>query len=83
MAEYKLKSGAVVTDEDIEAIAKSISHGELPGEWTGEPVVGRPRLADEPLVTVPVKFPASVVARIDQQTNNRSDFIRKAVLACL
>ncbi len=83
MAEYKLKSGTVVTDEDIERIAESIARGELPGEWTGEAVVGRPRLSDEKLVTVPVKFPESVVARIDEQTNNRSDFIRKAVMACL
>jgi len=43
MAEYKLKSGTVVTDEDIERIAESIARGELPGEWTGEAVVGRPR----------------------------------------
>ena len=78
-----MKSGAVVTDEDIELIAKSVERGELPGEWTGEPVVGRPRISSEPLVTVPVKFPESVVAEIDRKTNNRSDFIRKAVMACL
>ena len=40
--EYKLKSGAVVTDEDIEAMAEAIGRGELPGEWTGEVMVGRP-----------------------------------------
>lgn len=83
MAEYRLKSGAVVSDEDIERIAEAIAQGKLPGEWTGNPVVGRPRISNEPLITVPVKFPESVVARIDERTNNRSDFIRKAVLACL
>ena len=83
MAEYKLKSGTIVTDEDIERIADAIARGDLPGEWSGEAVVGRPRISNERLITVPVKFPESVVAQIDRQTNNRSDFIRKAVMACL
>ena len=81
--EYKLKSGAVVTDKDIEAMAEAIGRGELPGEWTGEVMVGRPRISDERLITVPVKFPASVVAQIDRVSKNRSDFIRKAVAAYL
>ena len=81
--EYTLKSGAVVTDKDIEALAAAIERGELPGEWTGEPVVGRPRISDEKLITVPVKFPESVVAQIDAVSSNRSDFIRKAVASCL
>ena len=83
MAEYRLKSGAIVTDEDIERIAEAAARGNLPGEWSGEAVVGRPRISDERLITVPVKFPESVVAKIDAKTNNRSDFIRKAVISCL
>ena len=83
MAEYKLKSGTIVTDEDIERIANAIARGDLPGEWSGEAVVGRPRISNERLITVPVKFPESVVEQIDKKTNNRSDFIRKAVIACL
>ena len=83
MAEYELKSGAVVTDKDIEQMAEAIARGELPGAWTGDAVVGRPRISDEPLITVPVKFPESVVAQIDKRSNNRSEFIRKAVIACL
>ena len=81
--EYKLKSGAVVTDADIEALVSRIEQGDLPGEWTGDVVVGRPRLSNEELITVPVKFPASVVAQIDKRSSNRSDFIRKAVAAFL
>ena len=81
--EYKLKSGAVVTDEDIQHMVAAIEKGELPGEWSGEAVVGRPRLSEEKLITVPVKFPESVVAQIDAVSNNRSDFIRKAVASCL
>lgn len=80
---YKLKSGAVVSDKDIDAIAEACARGELPGTWTGEVTVGRPRLSNEKLVTVPVKFPASVVAAIDRKTSNRSDFIRQAVAAQL
>lgn len=44
---------------------------------------GPAAVADEPLVTVPVKFPRSMVAAIDGKTKNRSDFIRKAVAAAL
>ena len=47
--EYTLRSGKVVTDEQIEAMAEAIEAGSLPGQWSGEVVVGRPRLADEPL----------------------------------
>ena len=82
--EYTLKSGAVIDDDDIEEIGRGIERGELPGEnWSGEVVVGRPRLANEPLVTVPVKFPISMVEAIDSRTDNRSDYIRKAVAATL
>ena len=81
--EYTLKSGKVVTDEDIRQMVEAIERGELPGDWSGEVVRGRPRLANEPLVTVPVKFPKSVVDQIDARTGNRSEFIRKAVAAQL
>ena len=81
---YKLKSGAIVSDEDIEALSRDIEAGKLPGPgWSGEVVRGRPRISDEALVTVPVKFPVSMVAAIDRKTNNRSDYIRKAVAATL
>ena len=81
--EYRLKSGAVISDADIEELASQIEQGNLPGEWTGEVIKGRPRLSNEELITVPVKFPASVVAQIDKRSSNRSDFIRKAVAAFL
>ena len=81
--EYTLKSGKVMTDEDIRQMAEAIERGELPGSWSGEVIRGRPRLANEPLVTIPVKFPQSMVNQIDARTNNRSDFIRKAVAAQL
>lgn len=80
---YKLKSGAIVSDEDIKAMSEAIERGELPGEWTGDVIKGRPRLTNERLITVPVKFPESVVEQIDRVSSNRSDFIRKAVASAL
>ena len=55
--EYTLRSGKVVTDEQIEAMAEAIEAGSLPGQWSGEVVVGRPRLADEPLDVISFKVP--------------------------
>ena len=81
--QYELQSGAIVTDEDIDYLAEAIAKGNLPGKWTGAVTQGRPRLSNERLVTVPVKFPESVVAQIDKRTSNRSEFIRKAVAAQL
>ena len=57
--EYTLRSGKVVTDEQIEAMAEAIEAGSLPGQWSGEVVVGRPRLADEPLDVISFKVPHS------------------------
>lgn len=82
MAEYKLANGGVLTDEDIDRIC-----AEFESEtWAGrlERIhQGPAAVSDEPLVTVPVKFPRSMVAAIDGKTKNRSDFIRKAVAAAL
>lgn len=85
MAEYTIKGGRVLTDEDIERLGEACEREEYPGEpgeWIVRPQ-GRPALSDEPLVSVNVKFPRSMVAAIDSKTKNRSDFIRKAVAAAL
>lgn len=85
MATYKIKGGKTLTDEEIEALGEAAERGEYPGEpgeWVVRPK-GRPALTDEPLVNVNVKFPQSMVAAIDAQGKNRSDFIRKAVAAAL
>ena len=82
MAEYKLANGGILTDEDIER--ESVEYET--GTWEGrlERIhAGRPALTDERMITVPVKFPASMVAAIDQRSGNRSDFIRRAVAATL
>ena len=86
MAEYRLANGGVITDEEIEAECEKYETGTWEGHLT-DIRIGRPRLSEEgrgePSITVPVKFPASMVAAIDQRTNNRSDFIRRAVAAAL
>ena len=82
MAEYKLANGTVITDADIDHICEEFENES----WVGrlERIhVGPAAVADEPLITVPVKFPASMVTAIDAKTKNRSDFIRKAVAASL
>lgn len=85
MAEYRLKGGYTITDEEIERLGEACERGDYPGEpgeWVVRPQ-GRPALSDEPLVNVNVKFPKSMVAAIDAKGGTRSDFIRKAVAAAL
>lgn len=82
--QYTLKSGKVVTDEEIEAMAEAVASGELPGQWSGDVVIGRPRLADEPLDVISFKVPhstAQVIKRAaEQEGESRSAFLRKAAL---
>lgn len=82
MAEYKLANGSVLTDADIELVCKELE-GESRAGRLERIHRGPAAVADEPLVTVPVKFPRSMVAAIDAKGSNRSDFIRKAVAAAL
>ena len=79
---YKLKNGYILTDEEIEERSKVYESGDWEG--TLENIkVGRPTSFDEVLVTVPVKFPKSMVDKIDEISENRSDFIRRAVAGSL
>lgn len=82
MAEYKLANGGVLTDEDIDRICREFETeswaGRLQRIHQGPAVV-----ADEPLVTVTVKIPQSMVEAIDERAQNRSDFIRRAIAAAL
>ena len=82
MAEYKLANGGVLTDDDIDRICKEFETES----WTGRLQrihQGPAAVADEPLVTVTVKIPQSMVEAIDERSQNRSDFIRKAIVAAL
>ena len=82
MTEYELTNGYVLDDDEIEARAAEYESGDWEGRLESiHP--GRAPAVDEPLVTVTVKFPASMVAAIDEKTDNRSDYIRRAVAATL
>lgn len=82
--EYTLKSGRVITDAEIEAVAEAAESGVLPGQWSGSVVVDRPRLADESLDVISFKVPHSAALAIkraaEQEGESRSAFLRKAAL---
>ena len=71
-----------VTDEQLESLESDAAHGVFHGE-ARKVVMGRPRLTDEPLRAITVTLPESMVKSIDERSKNRSDFIRKAIAACL
>ncbi len=82
MSKYTLANGTTITDADIDELCKAFESES----WTGhlERIHHGPAaISDEQLITVAVKFPKSMVKAIDDQTKNRSDFIRKAVAASL
>ena len=56
------------------------------GTWDGRLdciPVGPAAIADEPLVTVTVKFPASMIAAVDERSSDRFAYIRRAVAAAI
>ena len=80
--EYTLKSGATVTDEDLERIAEAFERGEFPGK-PGKLVVGRPRLSPEPLEVFSFKIPRSMAQtgnRAAEAGESRSSFLRDAAM---
>lgn len=82
MADYKLANGGVLTTDDIEQECAEYENGTWEGRLD-RIHVGPAAVSDEPLVTVTVKFPASMIAAVDAQTSNRSDYIRRAVAAAI
>lgn len=85
MAEYKIKGGHILTDEDFERMAEEAERGEYPGtpgEWVVRPQ-GRPPLADEELVTIAFKVTRSQRDALDRKAasrkETRSQFIRDAL----
>ena len=79
---YELADGTALTREDIERESEEMARGTWDGRL--ERIhVGPDPVADEPLVTISVRFPASMVAAIDKKSGNRSDYIRRAVASAL
>ena len=82
MAEYKLANGGTITTEDIERECAEYENGTWEGRLD-RIHVGPAAVSEEPLVTVTVKFPASMIAAIDERSANRSDYIRRAVATAI
>lgn len=73
-------AGTVLTDEVLDRWAAEYET-DAPMSF-GKPHAGRPKIAED-LVTVSVRLPRAQVEAIDRQSGNRSEFIRRAVAACL
>lgn len=85
MAEYRIKGGHILTDEDFERMAEEAERGEYPGTpgvWVVRPQ-GRPHLSDEELVTIAFKVPRSQRDALDRKAasrkETRSQFMREAL----
>lgn len=85
MAEYVLKGGATLTDDQIEELARKAEQGDYPGgpgAWVIRPQ-GRPVQFAEDLVTVTLRVPASMRDALDQKARaegkTRSQFLRQAI----
>ena len=85
MAEYRIKGGHTLTDEDFERMAEEAERGEYPGTpgtWVVRPQ-GRPPLSDEELVTIAFKVPRSQRDALDRKAasrkETRSQFMRNAL----
>ena len=84
--EYVLKSGKKLTEKDIECLNEAIESGDLSALGKrGKIEVGRPRLSNEPLVTMTFKIPQSDAKRIQSayelEGTSRSDFLRRASIS--
>ena len=80
---YTLPNGHVLTDEEIEAMAREWEDGT----WKGHLVelrVGRPRLSEEPNANLSFKCPKSGAEMIEKAAElsgmKKSAFIREAAL---
>lgn len=84
MNTYRTKSGATLTDDEIECLGQAAERGEYPGT-PGEFIIspGRPRLSDEELVTIAFKVPRSHRDALDRmaeaQGETRSQFMRETL----
>lgn len=85
MAEYVLKGGTTLTDDQIEELASKAEQGDYPGSpgaWVIRPQ-GRPTQFAEDLVTVTLRVPASMRDALDQKARaegkTRSQFLRQAI----
>lgn len=67
----------------IKKTVRMIEAGRINELGWGPIHYGRPPLTHEELKLISVKLPVSLVEQVDKKTNNRSEFIRKAIYAAL
>ena len=82
MAEYRLESGSVIDDTDIDRICDEFESESWEGSL--ERVhLGPASECEEPWVSVSVDLPQSMLDAIDARSTDRPGFIRAAVAAAL
>lgn len=76
----ELESMFDVTSEQIQQWDEMLVRGEVPGESTGDVIMGRPLKFDEPMKTIVFKEPEGRIAAIDSRAEDlgmrRSDYLR-------
>ena len=79
--EFKTASGELLTDEQLDEMAKEYEDGTWEGH--GEVTKGRPRLYDEDMETVSFRLPRSRIAAIEATAQrcgiSKSEFYRRAI----
>ena len=78
--QLKTAAGTVLTDEVLDGWAAEYET-DAPMVF-GKRHAGRTKIAED-LVTVSVRLPRAQVEAIDRRSQSRSEFIRRAVEACL
>lgn len=82
---YRTKTGRVLTDADVQALADEAEHGYDVERLAKRP--GRPRLGSAPAVVVPVRLHAellaAVKARAAAESTSLSELVRDALRAYL
>ena len=80
--EHRLKSGRVVTDEELERDAEMWENDTWEGGFA-EVRIGRPRYSDEELGVVTFKAPLSKIAIMERKASehgmSKSEFMRNAL----
>ncbi len=80
---YKTKSGAVLTDADIDAIADEVEHADYDVEELLTRRRGRPAMGSGPASVVPVRIDPDLKAAIDARAaadhSSTSEVIREAL----
>lgn len=72
-----------VTDDQLDVWASEYENPDWSHMRFGEIIIGRPRIADEPLESITVKIPHSravAMKRVQQEKGiTKSDFVRQAI----